>query len=70
MFQKPLLLAFGASENTLPYAQQYMFIYALGTLFVQMTLGMNAFISAQGFSKISMLTVVIGAIINIVLDPL
>ena len=70
VFQKPLLLAFGASENTLPYAQQYMFIYALGTLFVQMTLGMNAFISAQGFSKISMLTVVIGAIINIVLDPI
>ena len=69
-FQKPILLAFGASENTLPYAMNYMFIYALGTFFVMMTLGMNAFISAQGFSKISMLTVVIGAVINIILDPI
>lgn len=70
LFQKPILLAFGASQNTLPYAMDYMFIYALGTFFVMMTLGMNTFISAQGFSKISMLTVVIGAIINIILDPI
>lgn len=66
---KPLLYLFGASENTISYAQDYIQIYALGTIFVQMTLGMNAFISAQGFSKVSMMTVVIGAIINIVLDP-
>lgn len=70
VFQQPLLLLFGASENTLPYAESYLFIYAIGTIFVQMTLGMNAFVSAQGFSKISMLTVVIGAITNIVLDPI
>lgn len=69
-FQTSLLDLFGASENTLPYAQRYMTIYAMGTIFVQMTLGMNAFISAQGFSKISMLTVVIGAITNIILDPI
>lgn len=69
-FQIPLLTMFGASENTLPFAKDYLFIYALGTIFVQLTLGMNAFISAQGFSKISMLTVVIGAITNIILDPI
>lgn len=69
-FQKPLLLLFGASANTLPYAEQYIFIYALGTIFVQLTLGMNAFVSAQGFSKISMMTVVIGAVTNIILDPI
>ncbi|MEF9920634.1 MAG: MATE family efflux transporter [Erysipelotrichaceae bacterium] len=69
-FQTPLLTMFGASENTLPYAQNYMFIYAIGTIFVQLTLGMNAFVSTQGFSKISMLTVVIGAITNIILDPI
>ncbi|MEG0329647.1 MAG: MATE family efflux transporter [Longicatena sp.] len=69
-FQTPLLMMFGASENTLPYAQSYMFIYAIGTIFVQLTLGMNAFISAQGFSKVSMMTVVIGAITNIILDPI
>lgn len=68
--QKPLLMMFGASENTLPYAQRYIFIYALGTIFVQLTLGMNAFVSAQGFSRVSMMTVVIGAVANIVLDPI
>lgn len=70
IFQKPLLLLFGASENTLPFALDYLTIYAVGTIFVQLTLGMNAFVSAQGFSKISMMTVVIGAITNIVLDPI
>ncbi len=70
LFQGPILTAFGASVNTLPYAKDYMFIYALGTIFVMMTLGMNTFISAQGFSKISMMTVVIGAISNIILDPI
>ena len=70
MFKEPLLLLFGASENTIDYAQQYITIYALGTVFVQATLGLNAFISAQGFAKISMMTVVIGAVTNIVLDPI
>lgn len=70
LFQKPLLLLFGASENTLPFAMDYLTIYAIGTIFVQLTLGMNAFVSAQGFSKISMMTVVIGAITNIILDPI
>lgn len=64
-----LLLLFGASENTLPYAWSYMQIYVLGTFFVMITLGLNNFISTQGFAKISMLTVIIGAVINIVLDP-
>lgn len=70
LFKEPILLLFGASENTLPYAVSYINIYAIGTIFVQMTLGLNAFISAQGFSKISMLTVCIGAVTNIVLDPI
>lgn len=65
-----ILLAFGASENTIPYAWQYMQIYALGTLFVQLALGLNAFINAQGFARVGMMTVVIGAACNIVLDPL
>ena len=70
LFNRPLLLTFGASENTVEYAVSYMSIYALGTAFVQLTLGMNAFITAQGFTKISMLSVVIGAVSNILLDPL
>lgn len=70
VFQEPLLMLFGASSNTIGYAKDYMSIYALGTIFVQMTLGLNNFISAQGFSKISMLTVIIGAVTNIVLDPI
>ena len=65
-----MLLVFGASENTIGYAVDYMNIYAIGTLFVQLTLGMNAFITAQGFAKTGMLTVLIGAVCNIVLDPL
>ena len=70
LFQEPLLYLFGASTNTIGYAMDYMTIYAIGTIFVQLTLGLNAFISAQGFSKISMLTVVIGAVTNIILDPI
>lgn len=66
---KTFLLAFGASENTISYAVNYMNIYALGTIFVQLTLGMNAFITAQGFAKTGMLSVLIGAVANIVLDP-
>ncbi len=69
-FRRPLLYLFGASEATIGFAQRYIAIYAAGTIFVQLTLGLNAFISAQGFSKISMMTVVIGAVINIILDPI
>lgn len=68
-FMRPMLMLFGASEATIGYAVDYMEIYAAGTIFVQLTLGMNVFITAQGFSKISMMTVVIGAVTNIVLDP-
>ena len=67
---KDLLLAFGASENTISYAVDYMNVYAFGTLFVQLTLGMNAFITAQGFTSISMVSVLIGAVCNITLDPI
>lgn len=70
IWDRDLLLLFGASKNTVGYAEEYMRIYTLGTLFVQLTLGMNAFITAQGFAKVSMLTVLIGALCNIVLDPL
>lgn len=70
IWNRELLLAFGASENTIEYGVQYMNIYAIGTIFVQLTLGMNAFITAQGFTKISMLSVLIGAVSNIILDPI
>ncbi len=70
LWNRPFLLAFGASENTIQYAVDYMNIYAIGTIFVQLTLGMNAFITAQGFAKTGMLSVLIGAVINIVLDPI
>lgn len=70
IFREPLLYLFGASENTIGYAMEYITIYAIGTIFVQVTLGMNAFISAQGFSTISMMTVCIGAVTNIILDPI
>ena len=67
---RPLLYLFGASANTIGYAMDYIQIYAIGTIFVQLTLGLNAFISCQGFSLISMFTVCIGAVTNIVLDPI
>lgn len=70
LWNRPLLLTFGASENTIDYAATYMSVYAIGTVFVQLTLGMNAFITAQGFAQIGMRTVLIGAVANIVLDPL
>lgn len=70
IFGDRLLLLFGASENTIPYASAYMNIYVLGTLFVQLSLGMNMFITCQGFTKISMLSVIIGAVMNIILDPI
>ena len=69
IFKNEILMAFGASSETLPYAERYLTIYICGTIFVQISLGMNMFISAQGFAKVSMATVLIGAIINIVLDP-
>ena len=69
IWNRPLLLAFGASENTIDYAVSYMNIYSCGTIFVQITLGMNAFITAQGFAKTGMLSVLIGAVCNIILDP-
>ena len=67
---RTFLMAFGASENTIEYAVSYMSIYALGTIFVQLTLGMNTFITAQGFAKVGMYSVLIGAVVNIVLDPI
>lgn len=70
IFGKTLLMSFGASPETIVYAAAYLNIYAIGTVFVQITLGMNAFITAQGFTKTSMLTVLLGAILNIVLDPI
>lgn len=63
-------MLFGASEETIGYALRYMTIYVCGTIFVQLALGLNSFISTQGFATTSMITVVIGAVINIVLDPL
>ncbi|MGI6109792.1 MAG: MATE family efflux transporter [Eubacteriaceae bacterium] len=70
IWDRDLLLAFGASANTIEYAVSYMNIYALGTIFVELTLGMNMFITAQGFAKTGMLSVLIGAVCNIVLDPI
>lgn len=69
LFDRELLVLFGASEQTLPYALSYMQIYTLGTIFVQISLGLNMFITSQGFTKTSMKTVLIGAILNIILDP-
>ena len=70
LFGRDMLLLFGASENTIDYAWEYLQVYALGTLFVELTLGMNAFITAQGFARIGMYTVLIGAVANIALYPL
>lgn len=69
-FGYDMLLLFGASEKTITFAWPYLQIYVIGTIFVQCALGMNTFISAQGFTKISMLSVVIGAVLNIALDPI
>lgn len=67
---EPLLRMFGASNETLPYALDYLSIYLLGTIFIQVGIGLNNFISAQGYAKISMITVMVGAIVNIILDPI
>ena len=69
-FGRPILLMFGASEKTILYAWNYMKIYVCGTFFVQMALGLNAFINAQGYAKTGMITVAIGALCNIILDPI
>ena len=69
LFQEPLLVLFGASADTLPYAMQYLNIYVLGTIFVMTALGLNGFITAQGKSSVAMKTVLIGAVLNVVLDP-
>lgn len=69
-WNRDFLLMFGASDNTIQYATDYMSIYAIGTIFVQLTLGMNAFITAQGFTKVSMISVIVGAVSNIILDPI
>ena len=70
IWNRDFLMAFGGSENTIEYGVDYMNIYALGTIFVEITLGMNAFITAQGFAKTGMLSVLIGAVANIILDPI
>ncbi len=69
IFKRPLLYLFGASDATFPYANDYLTIYLLGTLFVMTSLGMNNFINSQGFGKTGMLTVLLGAVLNIILDP-
>ena len=70
LIERPLLYAFGASDVTYPFASDYLKIYLLGNLFVMIGLGMNPFINSQGFGKIGMITVTLGAVINILLDPL
>ena len=69
-FKRPILYLFGASDATFPYADDYMTIYLMGTLFVMISLGMNPFVNAQGFGSVGMMTVVLGAAVNIVLDPI
>lgn len=70
IFKKPLLYLFGASDNTFPFADAYLSIYLLGSTFVMFSLGMNNFINSQGFARKGMMTVLIGAILNIILDPI
>ena len=69
IFKTPILYAFGASENSITYAVDYISVYLLGTIFVQIAVGLNTFISGQGQAKIAMLSVLIGAVLNILLDP-
>lgn len=70
IFKVPLLRLLGASDATLPFADAYLTIYLCGNLFVMVSLGLNSFINAQGFAKTGMMTVIIGAVLNIVLDPI
>lgn len=69
-FYKPVLYVFGASDTTFPFARDYIRIYLLGTVFVMVSVGMNPFVNCQGFGNMGMLTVLIGAVMNIILDPL
>ncbi len=69
VFKRPLLYLFGASDNIIGYADDYLTIYLIGTVFVMLALGLNSFISAQGFATTAMLSVLIGAVCNIILDP-
>ncbi len=69
LFEKPILMLFGGSENTIGYAVDYLTIYALGTIFVQTVLGLNMFITCHGFASTGMATTLIGAVLNIILDP-
>lgn len=70
IFKRPVLYLFGASDQTFPYANDYLTVYVLGTLFVMVGLGMNPFINSQGFARTGMLTVALGAGVNIILDPI
>ena len=70
LVKEPFLYLFGASDATYPYADSYITIYMFGSVFVMISLGMNGFINAQGFANKGMLTVLIGAVLNIVLDPI
>lgn len=70
LLKKPMLYLFGASEKTLPYADSYITIYLIGNLFVMISLGMNHFINSQGFGRIGMVTIILGAVANIILDPI
>ena len=70
LFRRPILYLFGASDATFPYADDYLSIYLCGTLFVMIGLGMNPFINAQGFGRTGMMTVALGAVVNLVLDPI
>ena len=70
IFMEPILLLTGASERTLPFAEDYLSVYLLGTLFVEISTGLNTFINSQGRPAIAMWSVVIGALLNIILDPI
>ena len=70
LFSKPILFAFGASEESFVYASQYLNIYLIGTVFSMITTGMNGYINAQGFPKVGMFSIIIGAVTNIILDPI
>ena len=70
LFRKPVLYAFGASDDTYVYADAYLSVYLIGTVFVMIGVGMNGFINAQGFARMGMVTIVLGAVLNVILDPL
>ena len=70
IFKRPVLYTFGASNATIVYAEEYITIYLIGTVFVQLAVGLNTYISAQGNARIAMLSVLIGAVLNIILDPI